>query len=108
MIKRVSLVWKHPHLTDAEFREVWLGAHVDVARRIPYVREYTMDFVPNAPEGAPSGIATLRFDSREALEAAFSDAQLNEDLRRTRDEFAARVVVMIVDEHTVIPRQAQS
>jgi hypothetical protein len=76
-----------------------------VAHRIPGVREYTIDFVPEAPEGAPSGIATLRFDSHTALEAAFSDAKLSDDLRRTRDEFAARVVVMIVDEHNVIPWQ---
>lgn len=108
MIKRVSLVWKHAHLSDAEFRRLWLGEHVDVARRIPGVREYTIDFVPHdpgaAPAGAPNGIATLRFDSRAALDAAFSDPQLNSDLLRTRESFAERVQVMIVDEHVVVPR----
>lgn len=103
MIKRVSLVWKHAHLSDAEFRHLWLGQHVDFARRIPGVREYIIDFVPDAPADAPAGIATLRFESRAALDAAFSDAQLNEDLRRTREEFARRVQVMIVDEQIVIP-----
>jgi uncharacterized protein (TIGR02118 family) len=104
MTKRISLVWKHAHLSDAEFRRKWLGEHVNYARRIPGVREYVIDFVPDAPEGAPSGIATLRFDSRAALDAAFSDVQLNEDLRRTREEFAQRVQVMIVDEQIVIAR----
>lgn len=104
MIKRVSLVWKHTHLSDEEFRRLWLGEHVDVARRIPGVREYSIDFVPQAPVGAPSGIATLRFDSRAALDAAFSDSKLNDELRRTRDVFAERVQVMIVDEHIVVPR----
>lgn len=104
MIKRVSFVWKHPHLSDAEFRRLWLGEHVDRARRIPGVREYTIDFVPDAAEGAPAGIATLRFDSHAALEKAFSDPQLNNELRRTRESFAARVQVMIVDEEIVIPR----
>lgn len=107
MIKRVSLVWKRPELSDAEFRKLWLGEHVDVAHRIPGVREYTIDFVPNAEEGAPSGIAILRFDSHAALENAFSDPQLNGELRRTRDQFADRVQVMIVDEHTIIPRTQQ-
>ena len=104
MIKRVSLVWKHAHLSDAEFRRLWLGEHVDVARRIPGVREYTIDFVPQAADGAPSGIATLRFDSRAALDAAFSDSHLNKELLRTREVFAERVQVMIVDEHVVVPR----
>jgi uncharacterized protein (TIGR02118 family) len=107
MIKRVSLVWKHAHLSDAEFRRLWLGEHVDFARRLPGVREYVIDFVPNAPDGGPAGIATLRFDSRAALEAAFSDPQLNEDLRRTREQFAQRVQVMIVDEQIVIPREQE-
>jgi uncharacterized protein (TIGR02118 family) len=104
MIKRISLVWKRPHLSDAEFRRIWLGEHVQYARKIPGVREYTIDFVTEGPAGAPSGVATLRFDDKGALEKAFSDPQLNEDLRRTREEFAKKVQVVIVDENLVIPR----
>src|SRR5438477_7759467 len=104
MIKRTSLVWKRPELTDAEFRRLWLGEHVDYARKIPGVREYTIDFVTEGPAGAPSGIATLRFDNRAALERAFGNPQLNEDLRRTREAFAEVVQILIVGEHIVIPR----
>ncbi|HET9444915.1 MAG TPA: EthD domain-containing protein [Steroidobacteraceae bacterium] len=107
MIKRVSLVWKRAHLSDADFRRLWLGEHVEVARRIPGVLEYTIDFSSQAPDGAPSGIATLRFESPEALDAAFSDPQLNEKLRRTREVFAERVQVMLVDECIVSPRTLQ-
>jgi hypothetical protein len=70
------------------------------------VREYTIDFATEAPPGAPSAIATLRFDSREALERAFSDPQLRENLTRTREEFAKEVQVLIVDECVVIPRES--
>jgi len=106
MIKRISLVWKRPELTDAEFRRIWLGEHVDYAKQIPGVREYTIDFVTDAPKGAPSAIATLCFDSREALEAAFSDPQLKDNLMRTRQQFAEDVQVMLVDEHVVIPKKS--
>ena len=106
MIKRISLVWKRPELTDAEFRRIWLGEHVDYAKQLPGAREYTIDFVTDAPKGAPSAIATLRFDSREALEAAFSDQQLKDNLMRTRQQFAEDVQVMIVDEHVVIPQKS--
>jgi uncharacterized protein (TIGR02118 family) len=106
MIKRTSLVWKRPELSDAEFRRIWLGEHVEYAKQLPGVLEYTIDFVTEAPEGAPSAIATLRFDSREAFEAAFSIPDIRENLMRTREHFAAAVQVMIVDEVNVIP-QAQ-
>jgi hypothetical protein len=31
MIKRISLVWKRPELSDVEFRRIWLGEHVEYA-----------------------------------------------------------------------------
>ena len=106
MIKRTSLVWKRPELSDAEFRRIWLGEHVEYARKLPGVREYTIDFVNDAPSGVPSAIATLRFDSREALDAAFNNQHLKENLLRTREQFAKDVQVVIVDECVVIPRHS--
>ena len=106
MIKRTSLVWKRPELSDVEFRRLWLGEHVDYAKQLAGVREYTIDFATDAPEGAPSAIATLRFDSREALEAAFSNPHIKEGLMRTREQFAEVVQVMIVDEHVVVTRHS--
>lgn len=104
MVKRISLVWKRPELSHAEFRHIWLGEHVDYARQLPGVREYSIDFVTDGPQDAPSAIATLRFDSHEALEAAFSDPDLKDNLMRTREQFAREVQVVIVDECVVIPR----
>lgn len=104
MIKRISLVWKRPELSDTDFRRLWLGEHAEYAKQLPGVREYTIDFVTEGPPGAPAGIATLRFDSREALEAAFSLPHLKEDLLRTREQFAESVQVMIVEECSVVPR----
>jgi uncharacterized protein (TIGR02118 family) len=104
MIKRISLVWKRPGLSDADFRRIWLGEHVEYAKQLPGVREYTIDFATGGPDGAPDAIATLRFDTREALDAAFSDPHLKDNLTRTREHFASGVQVMIVDEHVVVPR----
>jgi uncharacterized protein (TIGR02118 family) len=106
MIKRTSLVWKRPQLSAAEFRELWLGEHVEYARKLAGLREYVIDFATEAPKGAPSGIATLRFDTREALESAFIVSDLKQGLFRTRDQFADVVQVLYVDEHVVVPRTA--
>jgi len=102
MIKRTSLVWKRPELSGAEFRRLWLGEHVGYAKRLLGLREYVIDFVTEGPSGAPAGIATLRFDSRAALDAAFGDPQLQENLLRTREQFSSAVQVMIVDESVVV------
>jgi uncharacterized protein (TIGR02118 family) len=104
MIKRMSLVWKRPQLSDVEFRELWLGEHVEYARKLAGLREYVIDFATEAPSGAPSGIATLKFDTREALDAAFSVPDLRQGLFRTRDQFAEVVQVLYVDERVVVPR----
>ena len=104
MIKRISFVWKKPDLCDAEFRRHWLGEHVAYAKLLPGVREYTIDFVTEGSQDGPQGIATLRFDSKEALEEAFCLPELREKLLQTRDLFAERVEVMIVDECIVVPR----
>jgi len=102
MIKRITLVWKRPELSDEEFRRLWLGEHVTYAISLKGLREYVIDFVTEGPEGAPHGIATLRFDTRADLEAAFSDTKLKEDLMRTRDVFAASIEIMIVDEQVLV------
>jgi uncharacterized protein (TIGR02118 family) len=104
MIKRVSFVWKRPELSNAEFRRVWLGEHVEYAKRLVGLREYVIDFVTEGGSDGPSGIATLRFDSRQALEAALCDPALSRELKRTREQFAGAVQVMIVDEEIVVPR----
>jgi hypothetical protein len=102
MIKRMSLVWKRPGLSDADFRTLWLGEHAEVARRIPGAREYVIDFIPDAPVDLPSAVAVLRFDDRTALDRAFADQALAAELTRTREAFAAHVAVFIVDEAIVI------
>jgi len=98
MIKRVSLVWKRADISAAEFRTLWLGEHAEQARTIPGARRYTIDFVEDPQPGQPSGIATLLFESRAALETAFSDPALTAELARSRAQFAYRVEILLVDE----------
>jgi uncharacterized protein (TIGR02118 family) len=104
MIKRISLVWKRRGLSDPEFRRIWLGEHVEYAKQLSGLRGYHIDFVTEGTSDGPSAIATLRFDSRQALEAAFSVPHIKENLMRTREQFAESVQVMIVDEVVVVPQ----
>ena len=80
-----------------------MGEHVDYAKQLPGLRAYSIDFVTEGADGGPSAIATLRFDSRQALDAAFSVSHIKENLMRTREQFAESVQVMIVEECIVVP-----
>lgn len=105
MIKRISFVWKRPELTHEQFRDLWLGEHVQYARQLAGVREYVIDFVTQGPTEGPAGVATLRFDSQEDLDAAFGDHALAAELVRTRAQFAQSVQVLLVTEEIVIQYQ---
>ena len=107
MIKRISLVWKRPELSEATFRALWLGAHADFVRKLPGLREYVIDFRIEGPSEAPDGIATVRFDTREELDAAFATPGLRDDLIRTRNAFAERVEVLFVEEATMVGVQVE-
>jgi hypothetical protein len=64
MIKRTSLVWKKPGLSDAAFKACWLGEHAELAKQLVGVREYIIDFIADAPTGLPSGCARRDFHRR--------------------------------------------
>lgn len=100
MVRRISLVRKRPDLTREQFAERWLGEHAQLARRLEGLRSYTIDLLEG--EDPPyDGIAITCFDSREAAERAFADAELAAGLLRTREEFAASVEVRFTTEHVV-------
>ncbi len=101
MFKRITVVRKRPHLTSSQFEEAWLGEHIEYARRLPGLREYVINLVTAGPPGAPDGLATVRFDTRDACEAAFATPWLSEGLLRTREEFAERADVLFVDERVI-------
>jgi uncharacterized protein (TIGR02118 family) len=100
-------VWKRAELSAAEFRELWLGEHAAYAKQLPGLREYVIDFVQEGVEGAPAGIANIRFDDRNALDAAFGVPFLKEQLARTRDGFAETVQPLIVEECVVVAHRAE-
>lgn len=101
MFKRVTLVRKRPELTSRQFADIWRGEHVEHARRLPGLREYVIDFVTDPDPDGPDGIATVRFDTREACEAAFATPGLSADLSRTREDFASSAQVLYVEERVV-------
>jgi len=101
VIRRISIVHKRHDISREEFIARWTGEHAQVAARLKGLRSYVLYF---ASETCTSfdGIAVTSFDSRDEAERAFADPALADDLRRTREQFAASVEVCYVDEHVIV------
>jgi len=60
------------------FEQYYHGTHIPLAKRLPGLRSYTINRGPLvSPAGAPPYylIATLSFDSMEAIQAAFASPE---------------------------------
>ena len=104
MIRRISLVRKLPALGREEFLARWAGEHVEIARRLPGLRGYSI-LILDGDAPPYDGIAITTFDSREDAERAFAEPELAAGLARTRDEFAASVEVFFAEEHIVVEEE---
>jgi len=108
MIARVSLVRKLPDLSQAAFREHWLGPHSDIARQLPGLRGYVVytplaDHVPGC-----DGIAITWFDTEDAAAAGFSSDALAPLLARDRPKFLSDAAAFIAAEHVLLPPPRQA
>lgn len=105
MIKVFSLLRRPEGWTRDRFHRWWLEEHVPYARKLPGARKYRVCLVKGSTthEGREpwDGVAELWFDSRAALEAAWST-----DVGRVAvDHSQANVsdrLVLITEEHEII------
>jgi len=103
MIRRLTLVRRHPRFTREQFAEHWLGVHARIAAQLPGLRGYRINFVVER-EPAPSwdGVAELWFDSIEAADRAMGEGPVAERLRRDTRELLAAWEPFFVEEHVIV------
>jgi uncharacterized protein (TIGR02118 family) len=72
--KLISVLTRRADLTPDEFIRYWTGNHVHLVRRLPGLRRYVINLPQEGPDGPfpYDGIVELWFESRAALEYAFS------------------------------------
>ena len=105
MIK-VAVLLRRPHDWSRErFHRWWLDEHVAYAKKLPGLRKYRVSLVTGSTthEGKEpwDGMAELWFDSRAALEAAWSSEVGRVALEHSRAGHSDRLV-LITDEHELI------
>jgi uncharacterized protein (TIGR02118 family) len=108
VIKRVSLVRRHPELSREGFLEHWLGAHAEIVRQLPGVRGLRFGVVEewSPAETSWDGVGEVWFDSVEAAEAAFATEPYHSLLVEDRRLLFSETQACFVTEHTAIPPPA--
>jgi uncharacterized protein (TIGR02118 family) len=108
VIKRVSLVRRHPELSREAFLEHWMGAHAEIVKRLPGVRGLRFGAVEEwtPTEAAWDGVGEVWFDSVEAARAAFAAEPYHSQLVEDRKLLFSEIQACFVTEHTAIPPPA--
>ncbi len=105
MIKVFSLLKGRKDWTRAEFQRWWLEEHIPYAKKLPGLRKYnvclTKGSTTHEGEEPFDGVAELWFDSRQALEAAWSSPIGLEAVGHSKANVSHRVV-LITEEHEIL------
>ena len=105
MIKVVVLLRRPQRSTRERFHRWWLDEHVPYVKVLPGLRKYRVSLVTGSTshEGREpwDGIAELWFDSRVALDAAWSSEVGRTALEHSRESHSDRLV-LITEEHELI------
>jgi uncharacterized protein (TIGR02118 family) len=103
MVKLVGLIRKRGDLTTEQFRAHWLEIHAPLARQLPGLRRYTVNFIDReaSPNAVYDGFSELWFDSTEALDAALA-SPIGEAIAADIPKFMDELVRVIVEEHPIV------
>jgi uncharacterized protein (TIGR02118 family) len=105
VIKRVSLVRRHPALSREQFLEHWMGTHADIVKGLPGLRGLRFGVVDEwtPVEDAWDGVGEVWFDSIAAAQAAFAAEPYHSRLSADRKVLFSETQACFVTEHTAVP-----
>ena len=105
MIKAVVLLRRPETWTRERFHRWWLDEHAPYVKKLPDLKKYRVCLVTGSTshEGREpwDGIAELWFESRAALEAAWSSEVGQTALAHSRASHSDRLV-LITEEHALL------
>lgn len=100
MVRRISLIRRKPEMSAEEFWAHYSGPHAAIVRQMPGLRRLALSRPAGPYAGAWDAVGELWFDTREALERAFADPAIADQLQADRPRFLGASEVLIVEEVT--------
>jgi uncharacterized protein (TIGR02118 family) len=108
MLKFMVVIYRHPELTDEQFRRHLQEIHGPLAKNLPGLRKYIQNIVcsdPKRKSPAWDAVVELYFDDWSSMEAAWASPQgaaSDADLPAFAD--LTRTTWSVVDEVTIVGR----
>jgi len=102
MFKLIILVKKKTALNDDGFVRYFLDTHAPLAKKMPGVRKYVVNFVKRPPNREPdyNAVAELWFDDISAMKNAFASPE-GQLTQKDNEVFAESVTSLFTDEHSI-------
>ncbi|WP_338665308.1 EthD family reductase [Pararoseomonas sp. SCSIO 73927] len=111
MIVRMGLLERRPDVPPDEFSRYWREVHGPLAARLPGLRRYEQNLVTDRSQLAIDharggwvldGLSQLRFDSREAMDAAAASPAMA-PIGPDNDRFAVLRGILVTEPNPVVP-----
>jgi uncharacterized protein (TIGR02118 family) len=102
MFKLIILVKKKSTLNDEDFARYFLETHAPLAKKMPGVRKYVVNFVRRPPDREPdyNGVAELWFDDINAMKKAFASPE-GQVTQKDNEVFTESVTSLFTDENLI-------
>ncbi|HLR67206.1 MAG TPA: EthD family reductase [Virgibacillus sp.] len=108
LIKRMSILKRHPNVDVKKFREEWKEKHARLIKQMPYVKGYVQNIIVEDKQSterkdAIDGIVELWFKNIEELEAAFGSPNGKEAMEHS-GTFIEEITTYLVKDHVIVSR----
>lgn len=105
MAKLVGFIKRRPDIDRDEFVAHWRGPHAAIARRLPGLRAYRINVLPEDNGLGWDGFAELWFDTETELEAALQSDTYKVELPKDRPLFIGEMISFRTNEIVVVPEE---
>lgn len=105
MIKLVGFVRRRPDIDRQAFVDHWTGPHASIAKRLPSVRAYRINILPEGNESGFDGFYEMWFDTQEDLDQARRSSVMLQELPPDRPQFLSYWVSCVADERPVVEKR---
>ena len=110
MIKSISILSRHPHLSHDEFIHLWEHEHAPLAKEVPHLLRYVLSPVQSQFERSDvtshgievDGVAELWYESHETMQLAAQSPQMK-TLRAHGAQIIGRITNCLSQEIEIIP-----
>lgn len=100
MYKVIGILKRPDGMCLEAFHQWWLNEHASLGKKFPGLKKYVINLTTTGDQRY-DGVAEVWFDSKEAMEKAFSTTE-GQAARQSAMSHSQEIVILFVKEHTIV------